>query len=161
MVVCEILKRELGKPIKNDPEMVHKKYLDFGLLIETEKMRHPVMERVHAVLLVYTTFHSIKGVTKEVKMPMVMLEGEDLIATPITPVGHAEEKRIGAGTWFRSPGWAELGEKGAIRELHLAHQSRACPFVHFDEALQTTKELAAQALSRKAGGDPLSNGETT
>lgn len=153
MVVCEVLKRELGKLIENDPDMVHKEYPDFDL--------HFGPEKVNAVLLGYPTFHSKKGVTKEVKMPMVMLEGDDLIATPLIPVVHAEGKRIGAGTWFRSPGWAELGKKGAIRELHLAHRSRACPLFHFDEALQTTKKLASQALARKAEDGPVSNGVTT
>jgi hypothetical protein len=160
MVVCGFLKRELGKLVENDPYMVHKEYLAFDLLIRPEKMRHPVMGRMNAVLLGHTTFHSIEGVAREVKMPMVLLDGDDLIASSLTPAGHAEEKRIGAGTWFRSPGWVGLGRKGAIRELHLAHQSRACPSVHSDEAPQTTKMLAPRALTRKAEGGPVSNGVT-
>jgi hypothetical protein len=160
MVVCGFLKRELGKLVENDPYMVHKEYLAFDLLIRPEKMRHPVMGRVSAVPPGHNTFHSIEGVTREAKMPMVLLDGDDLIATSLSPAGHAEEKRIGAGTRFRSPGWAELGRKGAIRELHLAHQSRACPSVHSDEATKTTKELAPRALASKAEGGPVSNGVT-
>jgi hypothetical protein len=160
MVVCGVLKRELGKLVDNDPDVAHKEYLAFDLLIMPENMRHPVVGRMSSVLQGPTTFHSIEGVTKEVKMPLVLLEGDDIIATSLTPAGHAEEKRIGTGTWGRSPGWTELGRKGAIRELHLAHQSRACPSVHSDEAPQTTKRLAPRGLVRKAEGGPVSNGVT-
>jgi hypothetical protein len=160
MVVCGVQKRELGRLVDNDPDMAHKEYLAFDLLIRQENLRHPVMGRMNAVLLGHTTFHSIEGVTKEVKMPLVLSGGDDLIATSLTPAGHADEKHIGAVTWGRSPGWAELGRKGAIRELHLVHQSRACPSVHSDEAPQTMKELAPRALARKADGGPVSNGVT-
>jgi hypothetical protein len=126
VVACEILKREIDKVIENDPDIVHKEYLDFGLHTEPEKMKYTIIEklnalegRVDAVLLGYAICQSLKGVTKEVKVPTVMLEGDDCIATLLTPVGYEEEKRIVTGTWFNSPGWAELGIKGAIRELHL------------------------------------------
>jgi hypothetical protein len=218
IVACEILKRELDKLTENDPDIVHKEYLDFGLHTEPEKMKQTVIEKVNAlegkvdaVLLGYAICQSLKGVTKEVKVPTVMLEGDDCIATLLTPAGYAEEKRIATGTWFNSPGWAELGKKGVIRELHLdsmvdegydpmyflhtifngysrclfidtgvgekdrfeglskefakdlnlAHHSRTCSLVLFEEALQTTKKLAAQDLARRAEGGPVSNGVTT
>jgi hypothetical protein len=121
VVACEILKREIEKVIENDPDIVHKEYLDFGLHTEPDKMKYTIIEKlnalegkVDAVLLGYAICQSLKGVTKEVKVPTIMLEGDDCIATLLTPVGYEEEKRIVTGTW-----WAELGIKGAIRELHL------------------------------------------
>jgi hypothetical protein len=181
-------------------------------------MKYTVIEKVNAlegkvdaVLLGYAICQSLKGVTKEVRVPTVMLEGDDCIATLLTPVGYAEEKRIVTGTWFNSPGWAELGKKGVIRELHLdslvaegydpmyflhmlftgysrclfidtgvgdkekfeglseefaqelnlAHESRSCSLVLFEEALQATKRLAAQAIAQRAEGDMIANGVTT
>ena len=57
--------------------------------------------------------------TKIVKVPTVMLPGADCIDALLTTPEYNEEKAICAGTWFVSPGWAEAGVEGLIKELHL------------------------------------------
>lgn len=126
IVACDILKREIDKITLNDPDIVHKEYLEFGLHTYPEKLKFTVMDKVNAlegkvdaVFLGYAICQSLKGVTTELRVPAVMLEGDDCIATFLTPMGYAEEKRKCTGTWFNSPGWAELGIEGCIKELHL------------------------------------------
>lgn len=126
IVACDILKREIDKITLNDPDIVHKEYLEFGLHTYPEKLKFTVMDKVNAlegkvdaVFLGYAICQSLKGVTTELRVPATMMEGDDCIATFLTPMGYAEEKRKCTGTWFSSPGWAELGIKGVIKELRL------------------------------------------
>lgn len=120
------MKREIDLITEGDADIVHKEYLEFGLHCQPDKMKFTVIDKVNslegkvdAVLLGYAICQSLKSVTNEMRVPTVMLEGDDCIATLLTPMGYAEEKRKCTGTWFNSPGWAELGKKGCIKELHL------------------------------------------
>ncbi|MEM0449215.1 MAG: DUF1638 domain-containing protein [Methanomassiliicoccales archaeon] len=126
IVACEILKREIENLTKDDPDIVHREYLEFALHVDSAELKVRVRERVSAlkgkvdaVFLGYGVCQSLRGVTKELEVPTSMLEADDCIAALLTPVEYEREKRKCTGTWFSSPGWAELGFKGAIKELHL------------------------------------------
>ncbi|OPY33410.1 MAG: hypothetical protein A4E32_00696 [Methanomassiliicoccales archaeon PtaU1.Bin124] len=126
VIGCDVIKRELEKVVANDPDVVHKEYLEYGLHIYPDDLKQKVIEKVNslqgkvdAVLLGYAICQSLRGITEIVKVPSVMLEGDDCIATILTPQGYEAEKRKCVGTWFSSPGWAEVGIDGAVKELHL------------------------------------------
>jgi hypothetical protein len=126
VVGCDVIKRELEKVVGNDADVVHKEYLEYGLHIYPENLKAAVVEKVNAlegkvdaVFLGYAICQSLRGITKELRVPTIMLEGDDCIATILSPLGYVEEKKQCTGTWFSSPGWAEVGVDGAIKELHL------------------------------------------
>jgi len=126
IVACEILKREIELMTKEDPEIVHREYLEFALHIDSAFLKATVKDKVNslkgkvdAVFLGYAICQSLRDVTKEVEVPTAMLESDDCIGTFITPAEYEREKRKCTGTWFSSPGWAELGVEGAVKELHL------------------------------------------
>jgi hypothetical protein len=126
IIACEILKREIEMLTKDDPDFVSREYLEFALHIDSAVLKQKVSEKVEslkgkvdAVLLGYAVCQSLKGVTKQLSVPTVMLESDDCIGVLITPEGYEREKRVCTGTWFSSPGWAELGFEGAVKELHL------------------------------------------
>ncbi|QLH74841.1 MAG: DUF1638 domain-containing protein [Methanomassiliicoccales archaeon] len=126
VIGCDVIKREIDKVVGDDPDVVHKEYLEYALHIDPPKLRFTVLDKVNAlegkvdaVFLGYAICQSLKGVTQEIRVPTVMLEVDDCIAAVLTPQGYAEEKRQCTGTWFNTPGWAEVGIEGAIRELHL------------------------------------------
>lgn len=126
IIACEILKREIELLTKDDPDFVHREYLEFALHIDSAVLKQKVMEKVDslkgkvdAVLLGYAVCQSLKGVTKQLSVPTIMLESDDCIGVLITPEEYEREKRTCTGTWFSSPGWAELGFDGAVKELHL------------------------------------------
>jgi hypothetical protein len=126
IVACEILKREIEMITKDDPDFVHREYLEFALHIDSAVLREKVTDRVNslrgkvdAVLLGYAVCQSLKGIVRQLSVPTVMLESDDCIGVLITPEGYEKEKRTCTGTWFSSPGWAELGIDGAVKELHL------------------------------------------
>ena len=75
--------------------------------------------KVDAVFLAYGICQSLGSITKLVNVPTVNLQVDDCIAALLTPSEYEAEKRKCSGTWFASPGWAEIGIDGAIKELHL------------------------------------------
>ncbi len=126
IIACDILKREIELMTKDDPDIVHREYLEFALHIDSAHLKSTVKEKVNslkgkvdAVFLGYAICQSLRDVTKEVEVPTSMLESDDCIGAFITPSEYEKEKRKCTGTWFSSPGWAELGTEGAIKELHL------------------------------------------
>jgi len=126
VVGCNVIKRELEKVLADDPDVVHKEYLEYALHIYPDNLKATVVDKVNAlegkvdaVFLGYAICQSLRGITSQLKVPTIMLEGDDCLATILTPLGYEEEKQKCTGTWFSSPGWAEVGVDGAIKELHL------------------------------------------
>jgi hypothetical protein len=126
IVACEILKREIEQLTKDDPDIVHREYLEFALHVDSAILRAKVQEKVNglkgkvdSVFLGYGICQSLREIPKALEVPTAMLESDDCIGTLITPVEYEREKRVCVGTWFSTPGWAELGADGVIKELHL------------------------------------------
>lgn len=126
IVACEILKKEIEQLTKDDPDIVHREYLEFALHTDSAVLRAKVQEKVSAlkgkvdsVLLGYGICQSLRGIPMALDVPTAMLEADDCIGTLLTPEEYEREKRVCTGTWFSTPGWAELGVDGVIKELHL------------------------------------------
>lgn len=126
IVACDILEPEFELLIKDDPDFVHKEYVEFALHAYPEDMREKLLEKVNAlkgqvdaVLLGYAVCQSLGGFPEAVDIPTVMLEGDDCICALLGAKEYAREKKICTGTWFSSPGWAREGTTGVIKELHL------------------------------------------
>ena len=126
IVACDILKEEIELFTKDDKDFVHREYLEFALHEDSANMKRIILEKVSAlegkvdaVLLGYAVCQSLQGVTKEFKMPAVMLPGADCIDALLGTDEYNKEKKICAGTWFSTPGWAKEGLNGLIKEFHL------------------------------------------
>jgi len=126
IVACDIVKREIEMLTKDDPDIVHREYLEFALHIDSAYLKATVKDKVNAlkgkvdaVFLGYAICQSLRDITKEVEVPTAMLEADDCIGAFLTPLEYEKEKRRCTGTWFSSPGWAELGIDGVVKELHL------------------------------------------
>ncbi len=126
IIACEILKKEIERLTAGDPDIVHREYLEFALHVYPEDMRKTIVEKVDAlegqvdaVFIGYATCRSLSDLPASVKVPSVMLEGDDCVAVMISPEEYAKEKAACTGTWFSSPGWAEKGVDGIIKELRL------------------------------------------
>ncbi|HEY3421082.1 MAG TPA: DUF1638 domain-containing protein [Methanomassiliicoccales archaeon] len=126
IIACDIWRREIDAVVGNDPDIVHKEYLEFALHVDSAKLKATVIERVNslegkvdAVFLGYAICQSLKGVKEELRVPTVMLDADDCIGALLSPLRYAEEKRKVTGTWFNTSGWAEMGLKGVIKELRL------------------------------------------
>ena len=126
IVACDVLKNEIEFLTKDDPDFVYREYLEFALHAWPDDMKEKIIERVNllegqvdAVFLGYAICQSLQNVTNEFKVPAAMLPGADCIDALLTTDEYDAEKKICAGTWFSSPGWALEGVQGLIKEMHL------------------------------------------
>ena len=126
IIACDILKPEIEFLTKDDPDFIVREYLEFALHEYPQDMKEKVRDTVNsyegkldAVFLGYATCNSLENIECSLKVPTVMLKGADCIDVLLTPDEYDKEKKICTGTWFISPGWAEQGVNGLIKELHL------------------------------------------
>jgi hypothetical protein len=118
IISCETFERNLEPLIKNDPDIVHKEYLQFGLHEYPEELKKAVIDKVNAlegkvdaVLLGYGICNSLKDITKLVRVPTIQLRGDDCIGVLITPEEYAMERKKCAGTMYHTPYFALMNRE--------------------------------------------------
>jgi len=139
LVACDILEPEFEHLIKDDPDFVHKDYVEFALHAYPDDMRIKLIEKVNAlkgqvdaVLLGYAVCQSLGGFVDAVEVPTVMLDGDDCICVLLGAKEYTREKKICTGTWFSTPGWAREGIAGMVKEMHLDSVEGIDPMVFMD-----------------------------
>jgi hypothetical protein len=123
---CDAIRDEIEQVTKDDPDIVHREYLDFGLHIYTDELLKQIQERLaamegkfDAVFLGYGHCQTLKGMPERVKVPLAMLEYEDCIAAMLPGDEYHREKRSGGITWFYPAGWARNGSDGLVKLFKL------------------------------------------
>jgi hypothetical protein len=118
IISCETFERNLEPLIKDDPDIVHKEYLQFGLHEYPEELKKAVIDKVNAlegkvdaVLLGYGICNSLKDITKQLNVPTVQLRGDDCIGVLITPEEYDRERKICAGTMYHTPYFALMNRE--------------------------------------------------
>jgi hypothetical protein len=118
IISCETFERNLEPLIKDDPDIVHKEYLQFGLHEYPEELKKAVIDKVNAlegkvdaVLLGYGICNSLKDITSQVKVPTIQLRGDDCIGVLITPEEYAVERKKCAGTMYHTPYFALMNRE--------------------------------------------------
>ncbi len=126
IVACNVIKREIDKLLPNFPEVSQIIYLDGALHIDSANLKEAVKASVVAmehtvdvVFLGYGYCQSLKGIEEEFEIPVVLPQVDDCISLLLTPERYAEEIRREAGTWFITPGWAEINTEMIIKGLQL------------------------------------------
>ncbi|AIZ56776.1 hypothetical protein Mpt1_c09000 [Candidatus Methanoplasma termitum] len=139
LVACNIFEPEFEHLTKDDPDFVHKEYVEFALHAYPDEMREKLIEKVNAlkgkvdaVLLGYAVCQSLGNFQESVDVPLVMFEGDDCICVFLGAKEYTNEKKICTGTWFSSPGWAREGINGIIKEMHLDSFEGVDPMVFMD-----------------------------
>lgn len=126
VIACDMIKRELEKVLTRHPEVVEVVWLESALHVYPERMKETIVDRikqmqgrVDLVFLGYGYCQSLKGIEAEVEIPVYLPPYDDCIAMLLGPERYAEEVKKEAGTWFMTPGWAEIGAELVIKELKL------------------------------------------
>jgi len=126
IVACDILKLELEKALKNFEWGNDVVYLDAALHVNPDNMRERIVEEVNklkgqvdGVFLGYGFCQSLKGIEADCTVPVVLPQVDDCISLLMGPERYAQEVKKEVGTWFMTPGWAEIGAEMVIKELHL------------------------------------------
>jgi hypothetical protein len=119
---CDAIRDEIEQVTKDDPDIVHREYLDFGLHLYPEELLKKILESLEsmegkydAVFLGYGHCQTLKGLPDRVAVPLVMLEYEDCIAALLPEGEYHREKQSGGITWFYPAGWAKNGTDGLIK----------------------------------------------
>jgi hypothetical protein len=130
VLACDALKDEIERFIADDPDIVSKEYLEFGLHLTPDKLRQSLMERItaldgraDALFLGYAHCQALKGLPDQIKLPTVMLDTEDCISALLTTEVYHMEKNNGGITWFLPTGWAKYGSEGMIKLFKLDEMS--------------------------------------
>lgn len=126
VVACDIMKLELGKILASFPEISEVVWLEAALHCKPKHMKEVIKENINAVkdrvdiiFLGYGYCHSLMGIEDEFDVPIIMPQMDDCIQILMTPEVYAAEIRKEVGTWFMTPGWAEVGVEMVIKENHL------------------------------------------
>lgn len=126
VIACDMIKLELEKVLPNRPEVTEVVWLESALHVYPERMKETIIdrinqmkERVDVIFLGYGYCQSLRGIEDEVDIPVVLPQYDDCLAMLMTPERYAEEMKKEVGTWFMTPGWAEIGAELVIKELHL------------------------------------------
>jgi hypothetical protein len=124
IIACETFERGLEQLIKDDRDIVHKEYLEFGLHEYPEELKKAVIEKVNAlegkvdaVLLGYGICNSLRDVTHQMRVPTVRLEADDCIGALITPAEYEKERKKCAGTMYHTPYFARMNRDWFEREM--------------------------------------------
>lgn len=129
IIACSILRQELQQILKKmhwQPEVI---YLDAALHVKPQAMREALIEQVRqmaagvdgvdAVFLGYGFCQSLQGIGDDCPVPVILPQVDDCISLLLGPERYAAEVKKETGTWFMTPGWAEVGAEMVIKELHL------------------------------------------
>jgi hypothetical protein len=123
---CDAIRNEIEIITANDPDVVYREYLEFGLHLRPDKLRTTILEKlsslpveVDVMFLGYGHCQALKDLPQVLDVPTVMLEFEDCIAALMTTERYHHEKMNGGITWFYPAGWAVNGMPGIIRLFNL------------------------------------------
>jgi hypothetical protein len=126
VIACDMMKLELDKLLSKIPGITEIIYLESALHCQPKKMKETILEnmvsikeRVDVIFLGYGYCQSLKGIEEEIDIPVVMPQMDDCIQIFMTPQKYGEAIRKEVGTWFMSPGWAEVGVEMIIKENNL------------------------------------------
>jgi hypothetical protein len=126
VIACDMIKLELEKVLPNYPEVIDIVWLESAQHVYPKRMKETIIERINqmkdtvdVIFLGYGYCQSLKGIEDEVDIPVILPQHDDCLAMLMTPERYAEEKKKEVGTWFMTPGWADIGAELVIKELHL------------------------------------------
>lgn len=126
VIACDMIKLELQKVLPTHPDVTEVVWLESALHVYPQKMKETILGqikemkgRVDVIFLGYGYCQSLKGIEDEVDIPVILPQYDDCLSILLTPERYEEEKRKEIGTWFMTPGWAEVGAEMVIKELHL------------------------------------------
>ncbi len=126
VVACDIMKRELEKILPSVPEVSEVVWLEAALHCKPKYMKEVIKENINAIkdkvdviFLGYGYCQSLKDIEAEFDIPIVMPQMDDCIQILMTPETYSKEIKKEVGTWFMTPGWAEVGVEMVIKENHL------------------------------------------
>jgi hypothetical protein len=127
VICCKVLEREVRSVLNGVPDVVHLEIMEWGLHTRPDVLRDEVAERVRAVssrvdavLLGYGRCQAMDRLPADLGVPVFFPPAEDCIGVLLGQDRYAQELQREAGTWFMTPGWADMGIDFIFHELQMA-----------------------------------------
>jgi hypothetical protein len=131
ILCCQVLEQEVRSLIQHLPEACHLEVLEWGLHARPPDLLHQLVKRVRAienhvgaVVLAFGRCRTLDLLPGDFQVPVLYPPGEDCIGVLLGQERYLEELYHEAGTWFLSPGWAELGLEFIFREVQASGLAR-------------------------------------
>lgn len=125
VVCCRVLESEIRSLTRDAPETFRIEIMEWGLHTKPDRLLATVSDRIRsiekhvdAVVLGYGRCQAMDRLP-DFSVPVFRPEGEDCIGVLLGQQRYADELMKEAGTWFLTPGWAELGMEFVFGELQL------------------------------------------
>ncbi len=126
IVACEVMQRELEKIINDDPDIVIKKFIDFGNHTYPEKLRAKVVQTIEEikdkcdiVLVGFGLCQSLRDLSKFVSVDILKPNNDDCISIMLTDERYRGELKKEVGTYFMTPGWCDQGLENLQKNLRI------------------------------------------
>ena len=153
VIACDIFQKELDLLIGDDPEVVHKEYLEFALHDHPDDLKAKILEKVGAlegkvdvVFLGYAVCQSLKGIVNELPIPAVMLDADDCIGVFLMYflklMFEGYERCLFLDTGVPEPEKWESLSKDFACQLHLRHECRKCDLRMLEKGLDEARTKA-------------------
>jgi hypothetical protein len=124
ILCCRVLEQEVQSLVRRLPGDYHLEVLEWGLHVHPPALLDQLVtriraieDRVAAVVLAFGRCRTLDQLPADFKVPVFYPPGEDCIGVLLGQERYLEELYKEAGTWFLSPGWAELGMEFIFREI--------------------------------------------
>jgi len=116
VICCKVLEKEMRSIVQDVPAVTHVEVMEWGLHAKPdlllEKICHSILElqdHVDAILLGYGKCQTLDRLPDTFRVPVFYPDADDCIGVLLGQDRYLEELMNEAGTWFLSPGWAEMG----------------------------------------------------
>lgn len=126
VICCRVLEKEVRAVIRGVREVTHLEVMEWGLHIRPDRLLATVSRRIRslerrvdAVMLGYGRCQALDRLPSDFAVPVLRPEGEDCIGVLLGQNRYEEELKRAAGTWFLTPGWADLGMEFIFQQLQL------------------------------------------
>ena len=131
ILCCRVLEKEMNCLIRRLPGDFHLEVLEWGLHVHPPSLLSKLVERIRAienrvgaVVLAFDRCQTLDKLPDNFKVPVLYPPGEDCIGVLLGQDRYLEELYLEAGTWFLSPGWADLGMEFIFREVQASGLAR-------------------------------------
>ena len=145
VIYCQVFEREIAALAERFPQVTHRQCLDWGLHIHPDRLAERIAEavraiedRVDAAVLGYGRCQAMDKLPADFAVPVFHAQAEDCIGVLLGPEGYRREMEREVGTFYLSPGWADMGIDGIFTQFDCDPQR-----VSSAEALQTARLMLA------------------
>jgi hypothetical protein len=131
ILCCRVLEQEVRSLIQRLPGDYHLEVLEWGLHVHPPALLDQLVTRIRAiedrmaaVVLAFGRCRTLDQLPTDFKVPVFYPPGEDCIGVLLGQERYLEELYKEAGTWFLSPGWAELGMEFIFHEIQASGMAK-------------------------------------